>query len=322
MQAAKRAFLLLNRRTEFLPSIARDLPFARNVTGVLTSITWSLFIACHNLLEQHCARHIATAPRTFWACLKVGGFLYMADNHVDNKWSIKREGCKFLTSCSVQNDLDLEEALIWCLPSCYPNSVCVIIWENVSDTRIYLPEGQHYDQYRSWNHKTTGQLVAITKIRHLTTHLEEQEPLEARRYARRIKKSPEERNRSKGPNFKIVMMYEYCIFSDLLLLLRSLLLYWSIGLIFQFFYHFTDGRTPWTGEQLVAKPLPKHRTIQTQNKHIHTPNIHALCGIRTHDPGFRASEDSTCLTRRPLGYRDRHEYCKPFWNSFIRCAIW
>jgi hypothetical protein len=39
-------------------------------------------------------------------------------------------------------------------------------------------------------------------------------------------------------------------------------------------------------------------------QHIHIPNIHALCGIRTHDPGFRASEDSTCL--RPLSYRDRH----------------
>jgi hypothetical protein len=33
-----------------------------------------------------------------------------------------------------------------------------------------------------------------------------------------------------------------------------------------------------------------------------TPNIHALGGIRTHDPGFRASEDSACF--RPLGYRD------------------
>jgi hypothetical protein len=43
-----------------------------------------------------------------------------------------------------------------------------------------------------------------------------------------------------------------------------------------------------------------------QNKHIHIPNIHAMCGIRIHDPGFRASEDSTCL--RPLGYLDRLRY--------------
>jgi hypothetical protein len=39
------------------------------------------------------------------------------------------------------------------------------------------------------------------------------------------------------------------------------------------------------------------------NTEKRTPNIHALSEIRTHDPGFLASEDSTCL--RPLGYRDR-----------------
>jgi hypothetical protein len=73
--------------------------------------------------------------------------------------------------------------------------------------------------------------------------------------------------------------------------------------LFQFHGHFTDDRTPWTSDQLVARPLPKHRTTQTQNKRIRTPNIHALCGIRTHDPSVRASEYSSCL--RPLGYCDR-----------------
>jgi hypothetical protein len=37
--------------------------------------------------------------------------------------------------------------------------------------------------------------------------------------------------------------------------------------------------------------------------HIQKLSIHVLSGIRTHDPGFRASEDSTC--HRPLGYLDR-----------------
>jgi hypothetical protein len=78
---------------------------------------------------------------------------------------------------------------------------------------------------------------------------------------------------------------------------------WALAFDFQFHNHFTKGRTPWTSDQLVARPQPKHRTTQTQNKHIHIPKIHALCAIRTHDPGFRASEDSTCL--RPLSYRDR-----------------
>jgi hypothetical protein len=31
-----------------------------------------------------------------------------------------------------------------------------------------------------------------------------------------------------------------------------------------------------------------------------------VSGIRTHEPGFRASEGSACL--RPLGYRDRQLY--------------
>jgi hypothetical protein len=86
--------------------------------------------------------------------------------------------------------------------------------------------------------------------------------------------------------------------------------------IFQFHDHFTDGRTAWTSDQLVARPLPKHRQTQTQNKHIHIPNIHALCGIRTNDPGSRASEDSTCL--RPLGYRDRHISLIIVYFSFSR----
>jgi hypothetical protein len=47
-----------------------------------------------------------------------------------------------------------------------------------------------------------------------------------------------------------------------------------------------------------------------------TLNIHALSGIRTHNPGYRANEGSTCL--RPLGYRDQrlstlpHKYLKLF----------
>jgi hypothetical protein len=35
-------------------------------------------------------------------------------------------------------------------------------------------------------------------------------------------------------------------------------------------HFFTDSRTPWTSDQLVARPLPKHGTTQTQNKHIYT----------------------------------------------------
>jgi hypothetical protein len=66
---------------------------------------------------------------------------------------------------------------------------------------------------------------------------------------------------------------------------------------------YTIVRTPWTSDRPVARPLPKYRKTQTQNKLTHTPNIHALSGIRTHDHNAPASENSSCL--RSLGYRDR-----------------
>jgi hypothetical protein len=33
---------------------------------------------------------------------------------------------------------------------------------------------------------------------------------------------------------------------------------------------YTGSRTPWTGDQPVARPLPAHTTAQTQNKRSHT----------------------------------------------------
>jgi hypothetical protein len=55
---------------------------------------------------------------------------------------------------------------------------------------------------------------------------------------------------------------------------------WALASSFSFMIIFTDGRTPWASDQLVGRPLPKHRTTLTQNKHIHTPNIHTLSGIK------------------------------------------
>jgi hypothetical protein len=42
------------------------------------------------------------------------------------------------------------------------------------------------------------------------------------------------------------------------------------GGFFSFVILYTVGRTPWTGDQPVARPLPKHRTTQTQNKRTQT----------------------------------------------------
>jgi hypothetical protein len=44
--------------------------------------------------------------------------------------------------------------------------------------------------------------------------------------------------------------------------------------LIQFRNHFyTDGMTPWTSDQPVARRLHKHRTTQTQNKHIHQTSM-------------------------------------------------
>jgi hypothetical protein len=72
----------------------------------------------------------------------------------------------------------------------------------------------------------------------------------------------------------------------------------DLGPFFSFFILYTVGRTPWAGDQLVARPLPSHRI------NAHT-DIHALSGIRTHDPNVRARQESSCL--RPRGHSDRRE---------------
>jgi hypothetical protein len=51
--------------------------------------------------------------------------------------------------------------------------------------------------------------------------------------------------------------------------------------LFQFLDFYTVDRTPWTGDQPVARPLLVHRTARTQNKHTQT---YASNRIRNHDP--------------------------------------
>jgi hypothetical protein len=102
---------------------------------------------------------------------------------------------------------------------------------------------------------------------------------------------------------------------------------------FSFLIFCTVGRTPWTGDQPVARPLPAHRTAQrinanrhpclkrdsnprsqgssgrrqflergvnsSQGRYLHNhrinahTNIHASSGIRTHDRSVRAGENSS-----------------------------
>jgi hypothetical protein len=74
----------------------------------------------------------------------------------------------------------------------------------------------------------------------------------------------------------------------------------------QFLNPKTFGRTPWTRDQPVARPLPK----QTRNKQT---NTHSLSEVRTHDPSVRVDEDSSCLrTRGPvIGCEHKHRHRIP-----------
>jgi hypothetical protein len=47
-------------------------------------------------------------------------------------------------------------------------------------------------------------------------------------------------------------------------------LYWILAVFFSFLAIYTVGRTPWTEDQPVARPLPTHGTTQTQNKRTQT----------------------------------------------------
>jgi hypothetical protein len=81
--------------------------------------------------------------------------------------------------------------------------------------------------------------------------------------------------------------------------LYSLLL--DLGCFFSSLIFYTVGRTPWSGDQAVVRPLPAHMTAQTQNKRIQTSMRQV--GFE-HTITVWASEDSSCLAR-------------PLWSSLF-----
>jgi hypothetical protein len=56
----------------------------------------------------------------------------------------------------------------------------------------------------------------------------------------------------------------------LLCLSMAIQLYVKPWPLLSFLIPYTDGRTTWTSDQPVARPLPTHRTTQTQNKYTQT----------------------------------------------------
>jgi hypothetical protein len=82
----------------------------------------------------------------------------------------------------------------------------------------------------------------------------------------------------------------------------SAALSWVLAAFYNFLILYTVGKTPWTGDQPVARPLPTHRTTQTQNKRTQTsmPRV----GFETKLPAFEWAKTVQALDRAAtvIGY--------------------
>jgi hypothetical protein len=70
---------------------------------------------------------------------------------------------------------------------------------------------------------------------------------------------------------------------------------------FSFLILYTIGRTSWTGDQPVTRPMPTHRWTQTQNKR--TQYRHPCLERDSYPRAQRSSERRSCL--RPCSHCDR-----------------
>jgi hypothetical protein len=80
-------------------------------------------------------------------------------------------------------------------------------------------------------------------------------------------------------------------------------LYLDLGPFFSFLILYIIGRTPWTGAQPVARPLPTHRTTQTHNKSTQTsmPRV----GFEPTIPVFERTKTVHALDRVATGSHTR-----------------
>jgi hypothetical protein len=71
---------------------------------------------------------------------------------------------------------------------------------------------------------------------------------------------------------------------------------------------YTDGRTPWTGDQPVARPPPTQRTTQTQNKRTQTsiPRV----GFKPTAPVFERTKTVHVLERAATVISGLHTYSR------------
>jgi hypothetical protein len=103
--------------------------------------------------------------------------------------------------------------------------------------------------------------------------------------------------RKNGVSMMMMMMMMMMI--NILFLLLLLCFYSPLSVLghfFSFLILYTFGRTPWTGDQHVSRPLPTHRKHKRRINARNT-DIHAFSGIRTHDPSVRVRETVHALGR-------------------------
>jgi hypothetical protein len=76
----------------------------------------------------------------------------------------------------------------------------------------------------------------------------------------------------------------------------------NLGPFFSFLILYRVGRTPWTGDRPVARPLPTHRTKQTQNKRTQTSML--SLGFEPTIPAFKREKTVRALDRAAtvIGY--------------------
>jgi hypothetical protein len=83
----------------------------------------------------------------------------------------------------------------------------------------------------------------------------------------------------------------------------------DLGCFFSFLILYTVGRTPWTGDQPVARPIPTYRTTQTQNKRTQTSM--PCVGFQPKIPAFERAKTVHASDRAAtvIGYLDSyHEH--------------
>jgi hypothetical protein len=94
------------------------------------------------------------------------------------------------------------------------------------------------------------------------------------------------------PNVANTFFFSLCLYSPL-----------DLGRFFSFLMLYTVGRTHWRSHQTVGRPLPAHRTAQTQNKRTQT-SMRRL-GF---EPMTPASERRSRFMLRPRGHYDRRQH--------------